>query len=93
MTAYHQDRFAAPVTGLKLWTSTDDGEHWQRAVVEPNGRGSHGERTFRVITAYPRIGQTTRAVSIKVVARDADGNTIKQTIIRAFDLEPRHHGS
>ena len=62
---------------LRLWTSTDQGRHWHRAVVVPRRDGS-----FRVVAPIsPRAGQ---AVSVRAEGRGAEGRTVQQTIIDAY---------
>lgn len=82
--AYHTPtRNAAEpaITDLKLWTSTDDGKHWKPATVWRDHGG-----TFRAVAIYPDYAHTTGAVSLKVTARDADGNSVTQTSLRAVTL-------
>jgi hypothetical protein len=69
------------VTGVKVWVSTDDGAHWTPADVRQDLDGG-----FTVDTSYPDYASTTGAVSLKVQAWDADGNSVTQTSLRAFDL-------
>ncbi|MCO5968092.1 S8 family peptidase [Actinoallomurus soli] len=66
---------AAKVTGLKLWTSLDDGTTWQAATVS----GSGGRYTAKLPTAAK-----DQAVSLRVQATDDAGGRIDQTIIRAY---------
>jgi len=83
VTAYHPaaaDRVPR-IAGLKLWYSTDDGAHWTPAAVR-----RHGDGDYRATAAYPPLAATTGAVSLKVRAWDADGNSIEQTTKRAFNL-------
>lgn len=86
VTAYHQAADAAAIQDLKVWTSTDDGQHWKPALVLPHGRGEHGARDFSVITAVPPLNQTTGTLSIKAQATDTDGNSITQTLTQAVRL-------
>jgi hypothetical protein len=83
VSAYHTPtRTAEPkITDLRLWTSTDDGAHWRPARVWRTANG-----TFGALAIYPDYDRTTGAVSLKVTARDADGNTVTQTSLRAFNL-------
>ena len=69
---------SAKVTGLRFWTSLDDGETWQAATVDPLGGG-------RVSAPLPEPAEG-RAVSIRVKAADAGGSGIDQTIIRAYRI-------
>ncbi len=92
VTAYHEATDAPAITGLKLWTSVDGGDHWGRARVIPKGRSHGGEQTFDVIAVYPKLSKTDGTVSIKATATDAAGNSIKQVLTDAFKLRPRGHG-
>ncbi|MFG1941790.1 S8 family serine peptidase [Nonomuraea sp. NPDC048826] len=67
------------VSGLKLWTSTDDGASWTPADVR---RGRDGGYT--VSATYPRSAKG--AVSLRAEAWDAAGNRVTQTTLRAFTL-------
>jgi hypothetical protein len=63
-------------TGLRLWTSLDDGATWQQATVTaaPNGAFS---------APLPHAGKG-QYVSLRVHATDDGGSAIDQTIIRAY---------
>jgi hypothetical protein len=65
-----------PVRSFRVWTSTDDGTTWRRASVDRDGN-----RSWDV--TLPRVARGT-GVSLKVDARDADGNRIEQTLIDAY---------
>jgi subtilisin family serine protease len=65
----------AKATGLKLWTSLDDGATWQPATVSAAGG------TFAATLPHAGKGQ---AVSLRVQATDSGGGRIDQTIIRAY---------
>lgn len=91
--AVQSEEDSAPrIEGLKLWTSTDGGESWERARVIPSQSrdGGSGERTFRVVAVYPKPGQASGSVSLKAEAWDADGNRVEQVIKDAFDLSHRN---
>ncbi|WP_419706694.1 S8 family serine peptidase [Promicromonospora sp. NFX87] len=86
----HQDGATgiAPVTGLKLWSSADGGEHWVPVRVsrardhsKPGGDGAY----TATVTAPP--GATT--VSLRSEARDAAGATFSETVIDAFAVDTR----
>ena len=64
---------------MRLWTSTDRGRHWHRAIVLPRHDGSF----FVVAPISPRSGQ---AVSVRVEGKAAEGRTISQTIIDAYPV-------
>lgn len=70
-----------PITSADTWASFDDGATWHRII---NLRLGSGKRL--VIMPHPKLADTSGAVSLRVSARDAAGNTIDQTIIRAYGL-------
>jgi hypothetical protein len=65
-----------PIERLRVWTSTDDGTTWQQAEVR---RQEGGRSAVRL----PRVDEGTQ-VSLRVDARDADGNRIEQTLYDAY---------
>jgi subtilisin family serine protease len=65
----------ATATGLKLWTSLDDGKTWTSAAVT----GTNGKYTAKL----PQVTKS-QAVSLRVQATDNGGGMIDQTIIRAY---------
>ncbi|MEN3608210.1 S8 family serine peptidase [Plantactinospora sp. ZYX-F-223] len=93
VTAYNgQSIEAMPrIDGMKVWTSLDDGQTWQRAVVLPKGRGDGDGRSFQVLTGYPAVNRTSGAVSLKVEAWDVDGNRVEQRVDRAFALSANRY--
>lgn len=66
---------SAKATGLKLWTSLDDGVTWQVADVSGTG-GTYSAR-------LPHAGEG-QAMSLRVEATDSGGGRIDQTILRAY---------
>jgi hypothetical protein len=66
----------AKVTGLRFWTSADDGTTWHAVQVKVLGGGR-----YSAPLPAPVQGQ---AVSLRVTARDADGSGVDQRIIRAY---------
>lgn len=64
---------AAPLVDLAVEISYDDGQTWQEAPVRGNGR-----------LLVPHHPAGDGFVSLRVSAADADGNTVEQTIIRAY---------
>ncbi|MFF4396231.1 S8 family serine peptidase [Streptomyces sp. NPDC001480] len=59
---------------LKAWVSYDDGTSWKEVKVR------HGKAEIR----HPK---GARFVSLRVRAADRDGNTVDQTVLRAFGLK------
>ncbi|MEV0390623.1 S8 family serine peptidase [Nonomuraea sp. NPDC050643] len=80
ITGYHGsfERPDAKVTELKVWLTFDDGAHWTPAPASVSGR---------VVVSPPALAQTTGAVGIRVQAADAEGNTVEQTVHRAYGLK------
>ncbi|MFD0899017.1 S8 family peptidase [Actinomadura sediminis] len=68
----------AKVTGLRFWTSTDDGETWAPAEATSLGGGE--------FSAPLPSAAKGRSVSLRVAAQDAGGSAIDQTIIRAYTV-------
>ncbi|MVZ98996.1 S8 family serine peptidase [Actinomadura sp. LD22] len=66
----------AKVTGLRFWTSVDDGATWQAVPVKALGHG-------RFSAPLPAAVQG-QAVSLRVSAGDAGGSGVDQRIIRAY---------
>ncbi|MDR7275472.1 S8 family peptidase [Catenuloplanes atrovinosus] len=62
--------FTAPLSSLTAEFSTDEGRTWRRTV------------TLGGLALIPRGGR--EPVSLRVTARDTAGNTLTQTVIRAF---------
>ncbi|MFD2794992.1 S8 family serine peptidase [Promicromonospora vindobonensis] len=68
------------VAALEAWASFDDGETWDRLRVDRNHRGD----TF---DAQVRHRGQEGAVSLKVRAVDSDGNTVTQSVTRAYGID------
>jgi hypothetical protein len=67
---------SAPVTGLRLWTSTDGGATWAAAPIHALGAGR-----YAVTLPHVAAGQ---AVSLRAEAADAGGSAVDQTVIDAY---------
>ncbi len=68
---------AGPVTSLRVWVSADGGRSWKVVSgVKPRGDG--------VFSAT--LDVASGPVSLRVVASDGQGNTVRQTIIGAFGV-------
>jgi hypothetical protein len=65
------------ITGVNVWTSTDDGTTWQPAAVQPGVVGG-------VFGATLPAAASGQAVSLRVAVTAAGGSRIDQTIIRAY---------
>jgi hypothetical protein len=67
----------AGVTALTVQASHDDGQTWQ-----PVRLSRTGERQWRASVRNPAEG----FVTLRASATDADGNTVQQTIERAYGV-------
>ncbi|MET7648933.1 S8 family serine peptidase [Streptomyces sp. NPDC005426] len=75
-----QDGLPAPRgVRTRVETSYDDGRTWQPARVRDGG---HNE--FRATVPRPPAARGDTAVSVRVTAEDAAGNSVRQTVQRAF---------
>jgi subtilisin family serine protease len=70
---------------VQAWVSYDDGATWQSAGVEHTGKDEGAE--FRLMAP-----KNAEFVTLRVKATDAAGNTIDQTITRAWKVSPRPTG-
>ncbi|OLB78038.1 MAG: serine protease [Actinobacteria bacterium 13_2_20CM_2_71_6] len=70
---------AARLAGLQVEESFDDGATWQAAPTERDD-----ERGTAMLRNPPGNG----FVSLRISARDAAGNTVTQTVIRAYQTAP-----
>jgi subtilisin family serine protease len=71
----------APVTGVEVWASYDDGATW---VAVPVRRSAGGRLTANVHNPPSLSGGY---VSLRVRASDAGGSVVDQTIIRAYGIQ------
>ena len=69
------------LTSLKVWTSTDGGGTWTEAAVSRSASGAYSA-DYRV----PSLPTTSGAVSVKVQAADAAGDSVTQTTYDAYGL-------
>ncbi|MFI7064099.1 S8 family peptidase [Kribbella sp. NPDC050124] len=83
VSGYHHSYLSSDpeLTSLKLSVSYDDGATWQQVRTRKSGRSEY--------TAVLHHPKAAGAVSLRTEGVDADGNTIKQTITRAYGLTPR----
>ncbi|WP_216209623.1 S8 family serine peptidase [Amycolatopsis aidingensis] len=72
----------SPVMWLRVSYSTDGGQTWQRATANPQGSGK-----WAVTVTHPELAQTDGFVWLRSEARDASGNTVSQTMQRAYSLK------
>jgi hypothetical protein len=78
-SAFHQaDEAGPPITGAVAQVSFDDGSTWTPAAVTSQGDGN-----YSVSVSQPAA---SGYVSVRVTLTDAAGDTLRQTIIRAYAL-------
>jgi subtilisin family serine protease len=81
LTVRHQDGLdGPPVRSVSAWVSYDDGKTWTRATVD-----RRGERIVATVT-HPPLKRTNGFVALRVLAADAAGNAVDQTVTRAYGL-------
>jgi hypothetical protein len=83
ITARHQEGLRGrKIAGMVVWTSFDDGGSWTPAV--PAGRDDAGR--FTVAVHHPELRYSSGFVSLRVWAFDDGGNSVVQTVLRAYRL-------
>ncbi|MEU4095891.1 S8 family serine peptidase [Streptomyces sp. NPDC026673] len=82
LTGYQIEASLPRVTAMKAWASVDDGTTWKPLDLakKPGGR-------WQARTANPAGG----FVSLRVLATDAAGNSVDQTVIRAYQVAGSRH--
>ncbi|MDX3002863.1 S8 family serine peptidase [Kribbella solani] len=83
ISGYHHSYLGSDpeLTSLKLSVSYDDGATWQSVRTTRSGRSE-----YSAVLKHPK---RAGAVSLRTEGVDATGNTIKQTITRAYGLTAR----
>ncbi|MGV9774115.1 S8 family peptidase [Streptosporangium sp. NPDC003464] len=69
------------ITEAKLWASYDDGATWQEVRL-----AAAGDAAFAGTIRNPASAKAGGSVSLRAQATDADGNTVLQTVTRAYRL-------
>lgn len=83
ITARHQDGLdGRRIKGMEVSTSFDDGATWKDAVAIPWWDGS-----YQVLLRHPAVGDDGGFVSLRVKAWDDAGNSVEQTVKRAYALK------
>ncbi|MFE9653584.1 S8 family serine peptidase [Micromonospora sp. NPDC006431] len=78
----HVPGATGPAIGsVAAWASYDDGGTWTKVDLVSLNNG-----TVRAIVHHPAVANTSGAVSLRVKATDVAGNSIDQTLIRAYGL-------
>lgn len=82
-TAAHQQHESAP-SGVSATVSVsfDDGKTW----TTPVNASSQGNNQFTATIQQPALSATSGFVSLRIHAQDGAGNSVDQTIIRAYGL-------
>jgi subtilisin family serine protease len=75
--SHHSQAGGAPIQGLQVEVSDDDGATWRPAPTWPRGGGR-----YEALARQPRTG----FMSIRVTAADRAGNRVQQEVIRAYRL-------
>ncbi|GGN59075.1 hypothetical protein GCM10010112_13580 [Actinoplanes lobatus] len=83
VTGYYQDRISTPptVNKLRAEASFDGGKTW-RPVRTKAGK----QNTFAVDIDNPRRDKAPEGVGLRISATDSAGNTVEQTIPKAYQL-------
>ena len=72
------------VAGMSAWYSTDDGQTWKAGSVRKKSKD-----TFAVTVRHPRLADTNGFVWLRVRAWNDKGDSVEQTVERAYRLEDR----
>lgn len=84
VTAGHIPGVDGPaIRTVKAWVSFNDGGTWKKVDLAAQDAGS-----FQATVKHPKLANTSGAVSLRVSATDTAGNSIDQTIVRAYGLKP-----
>nr|WP_042179228.1 S8 family peptidase [Kibdelosporangium sp. MJ126-NF4]CEL13703.1 peptidase S8 and S53, subtilisin, kexin, sedolisin [Kibdelosporangium sp. MJ126-NF4]CTQ99389.1 peptidase S8 and S53, subtilisin, kexin, sedolisin [Kibdelosporangium sp. MJ126-NF4] len=75
-------RDGGPVVGVQLSYSTDDGVTWRQGTATPQNNGR-----WSVTVPLPPLADTNGYVWTRTEARDSSGNTVTQTVRRAYALK------
>ncbi|WP_406382128.1 hypothetical protein [Streptomyces sp. NBC_01618] len=83
VTGYYQDRLSKPptVTKLRVEASVDGGKTWQPAMTKADG-----QNTFTAQIKHPKRDEAPGGVGLRITATDSAGDTVKQTIPKAYQL-------
>ncbi|MEV3981719.1 S8 family serine peptidase [Nonomuraea sp. NPDC049758] len=72
----------AKLTALRLSATFDGGAHWV-----PVRMSASGDRAFTGTITHPPLSRTDGAVGLRAQATDQEGNTVDQTIHKAYGLK------
>lgn len=84
VTGYYQDRLSKPptVTKLRVEASVDGGKTWQPAITTQADK----QNTFTAQIEHPKRDEAPGEVGLRITATDSAGDTVKQTIPKAYQL-------
>jgi hypothetical protein len=83
LSAGHIPGAAGPaIKSTQAWVSFNDGGTWKQIDLVQLGNGF-----LQATVHHPRIENTTGAVSLRVKATDQAGNSVDQTLYRAYGLK------
>lgn len=80
---YPKGKAGPRITEAKLWASYDDGTNWHQVKL-----AAGGDAAFTGTIRNPASVKADGFVSLRAQATDADGNTVLQTVTRAYRLRP-----
>jgi hypothetical protein len=81
ITIYHaQGADPSPITAASMDVSYDGGRTWQPATL--TGSGDHWTAHY----THPSLAATDGYVAIRATAKDAAGDTVTQTVLKAYAL-------
>ncbi|WP_329298352.1 hypothetical protein OG410_07205 [Streptomyces sp. NBC_00659] len=85
VTGYYQDRLSKPpiVTKVRVEASVDDGKTWRPAIT---GQAVGRPNTFTALVKHPKRDEAPGGVALRITATDSAGDTVKQTIPKAYQL-------
>ena len=83
LTVRHQDDLTGlHPSGARVWTSYDDGLTWKPAAkVTDRGQGR-----YAVAVHHPAVQNNNGFVDLRIQAWDDAGNSVTQTVDRAYGL-------
>jgi hypothetical protein len=82
--AFHSAQHSVRVARARVELSSDDGRTWSPVRMRRTSA-----LTFRVTYDNPAADAVARYASLRVTARDAHGNTVRETVIHAYRLRGR----
>lgn len=81
VTAYSEDQALPAITSLSVSVSTDGGTSWHALRLTRLGNGR-----YTALYSLPALASTSGSLSIRAQAKDAAGDTVSQTLLKAVRL-------